>query len=180
MNKYLMLTAAAVLAGTASANAGTHSFTFATAGGTPYCDGGTVYTGRDGGIYSGAVWSWQHTNNNCASGVSTGQGILGKTTGFGKVADMSDNFEAQNYGIYSEVLNYTLPKKLKPGQPWTSWIELGGSTSFEGNSGVLANPMPGHEGTQSTLASAKSLIQAHRAARNRNVPTFHSQPGDVR
>ena len=89
MNKYLMLTAAAVLAGTASANARTYSFTFGTANGGVYCDGGTVYTGRDRGIYSGAVWSWQHTNNNCAGGVSNGQGILGKTAGLGKIADMS-------------------------------------------------------------------------------------------
>ena len=180
MNKYLMMTAAALLAGTASANAGTHSFIFGTANGGVYCDGGTVYTGRDGGIYSGAVWSWQHTNNNCASGVSTGQGILGKTIGLGKVAEMSDTFFAQNYGIYSEVLNYVLPKRLKAGQPWSAWIDLNGTTSFEANNGVLQNPMPGHEGTQSTLASVKSFIQAHRDARNRNLATFHGQPGDFR
>ena len=163
MNKYLMMSAAAVLASTAGANAsGTpHSFVFATAGGSSYCDGGTVYTGVDGGAFSGTVRAWQHTNNNCSGGVSTGQGLLGKALAIGKASDMSDNY----FGNYKSIaLNYTLPKKIKNGQPWTLWVEFSGTTSFEGNSGVLVNTNPGHKGAKSTVANLKTLITAHRNA----------------
>ena len=157
MNKYLMMSAAAVLATTAGANAGTllHSFTFGTPSGGSYCDGGSVYS-------SGAsIWAWQHTNNNCAGGVSTGQGLVGKLTALGYAAgDMSDNY----YGNYKSIaLNYTIPAKLKKG--WTGWIEFSGTTSFEFNSGGFKNVTPGHKGSKSTTAALKTLIAAHRAGK---------------
>jgi hypothetical protein len=157
MNKYLMLSAAAVLA-TTGASAGTfqHSFTFGTSGGGAYCDGGSVYTSGS------TVWSWQHTNNNCASGVSYGQGHLSKNGTLGKAADMSDNYFGKNYGIFSEYLNYTLPKKLANGKPWTLWVGINGTTSFEGNAGVLTN-VAARKGAKSTTAGLKQLIAVHKA-----------------
>jgi len=157
MNKYLMMSAAAVLAST-GANAGTHSFQFGTAGGGSYCDGGTAVTG-------GGIAAWQHTNNNCASGVSTGQGLLGKMVALGsKGYDMSDNY----YGSAKSIaLNYTLPKKIKNGGQWTLWVEFSGVSSFLGNSGVLINTTPGRHGVttkskKGTATNVKQLIQAHK------------------
>jgi hypothetical protein len=155
MNKYLMLSAAAVVASATGANAGTHSFTFGTAGGGSYCDGGTATT-------NGIVWAWQHTNNNCYGGVSTGQGLLGKVKGMGKIADMSDNY----FGNYKSIaLNYTLPKKIASGNQWTLWVEFSGVSSFLGNSGVLVNATAAKKSHTSTVAKLKTMIKAHQAAK---------------
>jgi hypothetical protein len=151
-----MLSAAAVLASSASAYAGTHTFVF-----SGYCDGGTVVTAIGG---NKAVRAWTHTNNNCASGTSEGQGLLGKVKGLGSASEMSDTFFAKNYGIYSEQIAYTLPKKIANGATWTLWIGLDGVSSFEGNSGTLGSVnahVVGH-GTKSTAASVKALIAQHK------------------
>ena|ERR1700734_1463226 len=168
MNKYLMLTAAALLSSAATVDAKTYCFYFATNVGS-YCDGGRVYTGVDGGALNGAVRAWVHTNNNCNGGTSQGQGILGKTAGLGKVSVMSDNIEAENYGIYSEQLSYGLPKKIKSWQPWTLWVGLNGTTSFEGNSGIIweqnCQSPAGNHGRKSTLDGVKEIITAYRNAK---------------
>lgn len=161
MNKYLMLSAAAVLASGASAYAGTHTFTFGTSGGGSYCDGGTVVTAIGG---NKAVRAWKHTNNNCASGTSEGQGLVGKTKGLGSISLMSDTFYGKNYGIFSEQLSYSLPKKLVSGGAWTLWVGVNGVSSFEGNSGVLNN-VNAHvhgKGSVSTFNAVKNLIQNHK------------------
>jgi len=161
MNKYLMLSAAAVFAAT-GANAGTfqHSFTFGTSGGGAYCDGGNVYT-------SGAtVWSWTHTNANCASAVSFGQGLLEKSGVYGKNANMSDNYESKLYGSNYFYLNYTLPGKLKNGKPWELFAGFSGTSSFFGNSGVLVSVAPGKHGTKSTAGGLKQLIAVHKASQH--------------
>jgi hypothetical protein len=169
MNKYLMLSAAALLAGTATAGAGTYCFNFGTANGGSYCDGGVLYTGVDSGIYHKAVRSWRHVNNNCAGASSNGMGILAKTKGLGDASAMSDNGFAQNYGIFSEQLIYTFPKKIKNGRPITIWIEFNGTSSFEANSGTLqgvtkckAGDVPVGHGRTSTLAGVKALLVARR------------------
>jgi hypothetical protein len=156
MNKYLMLSAAAVVASATGASADTHTFQFGTAGGGSYCDGGTVTN-------NGVVWAWQHTNNNCYSGVSTGQGLLGKVEGFGKVANMSDNY----FGAATSIaLNYTLPKKIKAGNTWYLWVEFSGTSSFLGNSGVLINTTAAKKGGANTVAKLKSMIKAHQNAKH--------------
>ncbi len=155
MNKYLMLSAAAVMAST-TANAGTfvHSFTFGTSGGGAYCDGGNVYSSGTN------IWAWQHTNNNCSGGVSYGQGLVGKNTVTGKSADMSDGL----YGNSAFTLNYVLPSKLKNGKPWSLWCQFSGTTSFNCNSGVLTS-VAGHKGNKSTSSGLKALIQLHKSAK---------------
>jgi hypothetical protein len=163
MNKYLMLSAAAVLASTV-ANAGTaqHTFTFQTAGGFSYCDGGTVYT-------SGAsVWSWQHTNADCEGTTTEGQGLVGKLDAVkGKVAAVSDTYLGQIYGIFSEYESFTFPKKIKNGAPYELWIGMNGTTSFQAASGVLGNVdggQPVRKGRKSTSDGLKELIQLHKNA----------------
>lgn len=163
MNKYLLMSAAAVLASTGAATAGTHSFTFATASGTAYCDGGTATTG----LATAGAEAWKHTNNNCASGTSQGGAVLGKLSGLGKVYLNSDNFEAKNYGVFTEQLAYSLPHKIRNDGKWTLWISLSGVSNFEGNSGELINVTAGahgikSHGTASTAAMVKQLVAAHR------------------
>ncbi len=164
MNKYLMLSAAAALVGTAG-SASASSFTFGTSGGGSYCDGGTV-SGSD-------LRAWVHTNNNCAGGTSIGQGMAGKLTAYGdftatkgKGSDMSDNFYAKNYGSFGVVLNYQLPKKIANGNPWTLTVGFGGTTSFIGNSGVLINTSGKQgQGKTSTTKALQSLIRVHKGSK---------------
>ena len=155
-----MLSAAAALV-TTGAQAGTekYSFTFGTSGGGSYCDGGTTYT-------SGAsIWSWQHTNNNCASGVSYGQGVAGK-----KSVDLSDTYFGQVYGIFSEYLSYALPTKLKKkkASAWELYIGVNGTTSFLGNEGVLVNvdgPKGHAKGVKGSASNLKQLIALHKSSK---------------
>jgi hypothetical protein len=160
MNKYLLMSAAVVLAGTGTANAGVHSFTFATSGGGSYCDGGTITTGLAGHHLA----AWIHTNNNCASGTSQGAGLLMKVKGLGKVYVLSDNYLAKDDGIDNEYLTYAINKKLTQ---WTLWIGFSGTSNFEGNSGTLNNVTAGahgvkSHGTASTAAKVAQLVAAHR------------------
>lgn len=167
MHKYLMITAAAVLANGASAFAGTGSFVFATAGGGTYCDSGMVVTAIGG---NKAVRAWTHVpfggngtksswGGTCAGGTSQGQGLLGKVKGLGTVSEMSDTLMGKNYDNYSEQLSYVLPKNIKSGQPWSLWAGMSGTTSFEVNSGVLVNAGPIRHGAR-TAARVKQLTGA--------------------
>lgn len=151
------MSAAAVLASTGAATAGTHSFVF-----SGYCDGGTVTTGL-----ANQADAWIHTNNNCASGTSQGSGVLGKIKALGKAYMNSDNYLAKNDGIYTEYLSYSLPKKIANGGQWTVWLGFSGVSNFESNSGTLGSVTAGahgvkSHGTVSTAAKVGALIAAHR------------------
>ncbi|HEX3653953.1 MAG TPA: hypothetical protein VHU18_14130 [Rhizomicrobium sp.] len=171
MNKYLMLSAAAVLSSAATAQAGTYCFGFGTNGGGSYCDGAMVFTGIDGGAFGGSVRAWRHVNNNCSGGTSDGYGVLGKTPGLGKVSILSDNVEAQNYGTFGMSVAFQLPKKIKDGAEWAVWVGFAGTTFFQGNEGELTgvtncqNGAVKGNGRKSTVASVAELIRAHRNAR---------------
>jgi hypothetical protein len=113
-----MLTAAALLSSATTVAAKTYCFQF----GGPYCDGGRVSTGVDGGALSGAVRAWVHTSNNCASGTSQGYGLLARTPGIGKVSLMSDDIYAKNYGDFKH------RHKLGPAeedQEWPAMVVVG-------------------------------------------------------
>ena len=157
-----MISAAALLAGSASAQAGTHSFEFGTANGGGSCSGFTVTTGLGGGIDHNGVWAIVY--NSCNGGTNFGQGLVESgVRGLGSVADMSDTIMGKNYGIFSEQIGFVLPKKLKAGQPWSLWIGLDGITSFEANGGVLVNDGAGrHGGGKSVLDAVRKLIPARR------------------
>jgi hypothetical protein len=166
MNKYLLMSAAAVLASTGAANAGTYTFTFGTAGGGSYCDGGQVTTGVGGGQAD----AWIHENANCASATSQGAGLLGKNKNLSPVKfwGNSDNYLAKLDGIYNEQLAYNLDSKIKTGAAWTLWIGLSGFTNFEGNSGVLNNVSKGgahfvkSHSKVSTAAKVAQLVKSHQ------------------
>lgn len=165
MNKYLMMSAAAVFVGT-GAQAGTlsHTFGFGTGGGGSYCDGGSLYTNGT------SLWAWRHNNNNCSGAVSTGSGRNGKQGSF-KGASMSDNLYAINYGASSIAVNFLLPKKIKKGAGWQLDVEFSGTTAFVGNSGPLINVTPGKHlpksmSKNSTTTKLKSLIALHRSAKH--------------
>jgi hypothetical protein len=158
MNKYLLMSAAAVLATAAgSTGASAQSFQFGTAYGGSYCDGGTVTA-------NGVVWAWAHTNNDCYGSTSYGQGLQGKVKGMGKLADMSDGI----FGNSAFTINFVLPAKLKNGAPWSLWCQFSGTSSFECNSGPLINVGAAkvHPASKkSTITNVKALIQQHKASK---------------
>jgi hypothetical protein len=159
MNKYLMMSAAALLAATASAvnaSAGEQHFTFGTTGGGSYCDGGI-------GQWSGYVYGWVHTNYDCAGRNAVGNpGIAGKTAGIGKNVNMSDaSFFSDNLGY---ICSYDFPNKFKIGGTWSLWCSFSGSLATEVNSGILLSSnakAPG--GTKSTLSAVKALVAERRS-----------------
>lgn len=167
MNKYLMLSAAAVLSSITTVQADTYCFGFNTGGGGSYCDSGRVSTGVDGGGFSGSVRAWQHLNNDCNGGRSEGYGVLGKTPGLGKVSVMSDNIVVQNSNIS---LAFQLPKKIKSGNEYVVWIGFSGTTFFQANSGALTgvskcqNSRAIHGG-KSVLSAVTEILREHRNAK---------------
>ncbi|HWA04053.1 MAG TPA: hypothetical protein VG819_11070 [Rhizomicrobium sp.] len=155
MNRYLVLSAAALLAGISPAQAGGGGFRFGTIGGAPLCDTGEVFA-------NGIAWAWQHAFLDCGGGVSNGQGLLARVEGIGKGALMSDN-HTENYT--SVGISYWLPKKLKDGNIWSLWVELSGTTSFKYESGViLTGGARAPAGAKDTLEKVRALIRARRSA----------------
>ncbi|HEX3943032.1 MAG TPA: hypothetical protein VHW69_02985 [Rhizomicrobium sp.] len=161
MNKYLMLSAAAVLASTgASAGNFVHSFQLGTAGGASYCDGGTVYSNGS------TNYAWTHVNNDCFGSTSQGNGLSVKSK-YGAGELVSDNSVAKNTGIYSQYFSYQLPAKWKSGKgKWELFVGLNGTTSFLGLSGVIFNVPPGHKtnAKKSSTSALKELIAVHKAS----------------
>jgi hypothetical protein len=164
MNKYLMLTAAALLASATTVDAKTYCFVF----GDDRCDGGKVFTGVDDGALSGAVRAWVHTNNDCLGDTSEGYGFLSETSGLGKVSLMSDDYLAKNYGSFSTAISYVLPKNLTRVAPCAAWLGIDGTTFFEVGSGVIypydCQNAAKAQGRKSTLDGLRELIRAHHNA----------------
>jgi hypothetical protein len=164
MNKYLMLSAAALFATThADASSLLYSFKFGTAEGGSYCDGGNVY-----GDAGSPVMSWQHTNADCYGAIGYGMGSLAKFNGLkGKYALMSDTSFSQTSGFYFEVL---LPNKLKHGVGiWELWAGFSGTSAFEANEGPLVqvDAARGKRNGRSIASNIKQLIAVHKNARAR-------------
>lgn len=149
MNKYLLVSAAAILASAGAADATTVGF-------SGYCNG-VVLT------HQGKNYNARYTN--CSGTVTgTGFGVAVKTKGLGKNVDLSDNAYANNYGIYSEVLNYDLSLPLKNGGKWSLWVGLDGISSFEVNAGTYNVDVPGHGG-RNLVAETKALVEKLRSGR---------------
>jgi hypothetical protein len=157
MNKYLMLSAAALFASATGVSAATYTFKFDSMA----CDSGIMRTHAG----SPQAATWTHNSNNCAGGTSEGAGLLTKVKGLGKVYPMSDTFFAKNYGIFSEQISWTLPAKPVNGAPWTLWIGINGVSSFEGNSGILSDVTKGkahilHGSTKSIVSAMRQMLAA--------------------
>ena len=162
MNRYLMMSAAALLAGTVSANAGQQEFTFGTAGGGAYCDGGTGYWAKH------TYW-WIHTNADCAGAVYIGgPGLEGKTTGIGKNINM---FDTADFALAGLECSIDFPPRFKIGAKYLVLCTDGGGVT-EG-SGILLPPTPGDRlaaTRKSTNAAARSLLDELRSKRGPAQP----------
>ena len=173
MNKYLMLTAAALLssAATIGADARTYCFAFATGGSSFPCTVYRVSTGVDHGALNGAVRALVYSNTSCLGGTNQGYGVLARTPGLGDVSVMSDDFFAKNYGNFSSALSFILPKRIRNGQPLSLWLGMNGTTFFEAESGFIIregkcqSPALSH-GRKSILDHVKAIIAAHRDAKS--------------
>ena len=154
MNKFLMLSAAVLLATSASAQeasqSGQQQFIFGTMNGGAYCDGGTGY-------WSGNLYFWQHTNADCAGAVYTGgPGILSKSRAIGKNANL---FDTAALALAGADCSYAFPPKFKIGSTVTI-LCLNGESVTEGQ-GLLLPPNANASGAKKSLLSAvKAMIAA--------------------
>ena len=161
MNKYLLMSAAALLAGSGAAHAKTYSFMFASIYGEIGCQVGIITTGLAGGNAA----AWIDTNNDCGGDTSQGAGLLENVKGLGKVWVLSDNYFAKNLGLYNTYVSWTLQKPIANGSAWTVWIGFSGISNFEENYGTLANVKKGAHpakphGRTSTVAKVTALRRA--------------------
>jgi len=156
MNKYLLLTAAALLATTASAEqskGGQRQFQFGTSGGGSFCDGGTGY-------WSGDQYYWVHTNADCAgASYLGGPGLLSKNSEIGKHANL---FDTAAYALAGEYCSIAFPPKFAYGPATVLCIE--GSGVSEGQ--ILLMPPNGTARSgKSSLSFRKALLERARAGR---------------
>jgi len=137
MNRYLLLSAAALLASASGANAKQI---------IAYC-GMNFFQPQKG------VFAVQYPDG------STGQGLARKTD-HQRFVELSNNSEG-NYR--SVALSYDLSLPFKSGT-WAQWVEFSGTTSFEANSGTCnANNRQGGDG--SVASKVKAMVEARRAVR---------------
>lgn len=149
MNKYLLISAAALLASAASADAVTVTF-------SGYC-GSIILTPQ------GKRFNAQYIG--CSGQLTgTGFGVAEKIKGVGKFVDLSDNALGNNYGIYSEYLNYQLSLPLKNGGSWSLWVGVNGISSFEGNSGTY-NVDGAGRGGRNIVAETRALLEKLKSTR---------------
>ena len=149
MNKYLLISAAALLASAGTADAVTVTF-------SGYC-GSIILTPQSNRYNAQFI--------GCSGQLTgTGFGIAEKIKGFGKFVDLSDNALGNNYGIYSEYLSYLLSLPLKNGGSWSLWIGINGISSFEGNSGTY-NVDGQRHGGRSIAAETRALVEKLKSAK---------------
>ena len=153
MNKYLLLSAAAVLAGTSGAIASS-----ARGGAIDLGNGcGLVLTEVQKGVYAVQY-------NGCGgSGVETGQGLSRKTAQ-GKSVQLSDNYFGNDRST-ADSLDISLP--LKNGGTWALWIEFSGTSSFIANSGTYTVGAAAKKTGGNVMAETRALIARLRAARGK-------------
>lgn len=156
MNKYLLLSAAAIFAST-----GARASNFAT-----ICFNGDPVVQLN---YSG--------NNYNAVFLLAGGGyafdIAGKTKGLGRHITLDDPYLAQNYGIYSQMYAFDIAAPPKNGRRLTEWLQLDGTTAFEVNGGsyTVCNDAKAKSSPAKVVAQTRILMQqiaADRHAAKRN------------
>lgn len=138
MNRYLLLSAAGLLACTSGAAAAKKEFA--------YC-GLNLFEPQKG------VFAVQYPDG------STGQGLTRKTPQ-GRFLELSNNY----YGNYTSIaLSYDLSLPFQAGGTLTAWIEFSGTTSFEGGTSTCNGA--GQRDRALLLGKVRELIAARRAAR---------------
>ena len=152
MNKYLMMSAAAVLASANGATASNAGNGISLGGG---CGLNIVGSGK--GVYAVLYTS-------CGGpGVDTGQGLSRKTAQ-GKSVELSSNYfgSAKSLGI-----SYDISLPLRSGGTWATWIEISGVTAFLANSGTYTAGAA-HKKGRNVAAETKALIARLRAAKGQH------------
>ena len=154
VNKYLMMSAAALLANVGGAAAANKTVDTIYIGGNP-----AIQLSHDDEFYNAGYLS--------GVGGGIGFGIAERTRSIGKHVDLSDNY----YGNYRSIaINFDLQLPLKNGHRWTTWIEFSGTTSFVANSGTHTVNGPGANRTASNIVGeTKALIAKLRASRQANA-----------
>jgi hypothetical protein len=150
MNKYLLLSAAAAIAGHPG-DAGASSFATKT-----LCDSNGQPVVQF--IKNGDVYNARYLDGSSAIGI----GIAGKTTGIGRHVFVSDNY---GFSSYTAIANdFSLP--LKTGGTWNLWIEFSGTTGFVANttSYTVCNTAGTKPRRRSMIARTNLLIEQISAA----------------
>ena len=142
MNKYLMLSAAALLASVSGANANNKA-------------SATIYIGGSAAIqlnYSSVVYNAQFLNCT-GGGIAIGMGFAATTKVLGKNVDLSDNCVPSE----GDAISFDLQLPLRNGHAWTEWVEFSGTTSFPLNSGTYKlHAGPGEGGN--VAAETRALL----------------------
>jgi len=160
MNKYLLMTAAALLGTAAPALADdqskSHSLHFLSQNGGSYCDGLKWAKFDPYGLQYGV-----HLNVNCGGGTSKiAGGASRKGWGF------SDNSSPGS----SISLFYDISKPFKDGSAWALWVCMNGTTCFEGNTGTYKVGFPANGSHVPSTTKVEKIIAEIKAARAKAAP----------
>jgi hypothetical protein len=151
MNRYLMMTVATLLGGTAQAFAGEPSRA-QTIRFVSYCDGMSFYKSPD----VGAIYFGTHILTEC--GESDMQVVGGANK---KSVGLVEGFGNQTGASYL----YEISRPIRNGGTWELWVCEGGASCFEGNSGTYDVGPPGQSGTRvATTAKLADIIAKRKAA----------------
>jgi hypothetical protein len=153
MNKFLMLSAAALVGSAAPALASDqsklHTIHFFSSNGASYCDGMNF---QNAGKHMAVGL---HLNEDCA-------GTNGQVSGTVNKTQYTLN---ENQG-FSESFAYDIYKPIRNGGAWDLWVCLSGTTCFMANQGFYEKGFPGvHRKGVSTTAKVAEMVAAWRASR---------------
>jgi hypothetical protein len=157
MNKFLMLSAAALLGSIAPASAGdqSRSYTvhFFTGGGAnSYCDGMTFRKDRAEGKH---IAVGTHLNDGCGGRDVPVVGTVNRKK-------FTLNESQSSFGVV-----YDIYKPIENGGTWDEWVCYSGSSCFEANSGIYKLGFAARGGSRvSTTARVAQMIAARKAARH--------------
>jgi hypothetical protein len=163
MNKYLLMSAAAVLASTTVADATSHnpkgskngqtSFYTTNGTGAVFCNEWTV-------LWEGAeVANTDDASTYCGSSglISYGMGLAGKVKGFGKVADLPSSIATEE-GAPTYGSDFVVAWPLATGGAYVGFTNFGTQSIFEFSAGTIV--LGQHPAKQRTAGQAQAkLIQ---------------------
>ncbi len=155
MNKYLMMTAAAVFGTTASALAQqpghANEIQFLSSNGGSYCDGLSFYKSPYSGI---KIQLGSHLLTGCAESNTEIAGQMGK-----KSVNLVENWQGPTTFLYD------ISKPIKTGGTYQIWACDGQSSCFEVNSGTYKLGYNGaSHGRPKSAAKVAAIIAARKAA----------------
>ena len=146
MNKYLLMSAAALVGSTSTASASSASINLG------YCS--NFHLGWQGDLYLAKGVGFP----SCGSSVVYAIGLAGKTKGMGKNVNFGITYSNAPLG-----LDFALP--LKTGKEWVAYASTNGSTMFILDSGTytVANGARANSGSRTSLATKIHEMLQERA-----------------